>query len=149
MKTPFPILAAAGLVILWAAMLVTIPRTLLLLPNLPSDMPLPTMAILWADQPLGRTILPLLILAAALLLSFRQFVGWIYALVLCFASDFAFLGLLIPIMDNLNANNGNLGSSFPLLPTLASVQGMLVIVALLLNQALFVSLIVKRRNFAR
>ncbi len=102
----------------------------------------------WAFRFLGKTIFPLLVLATAFLLGFRQFVGWVYALVLCVAWDFAFVGLLLPTIDNIRMGTIP-NSSFFLLPAFASIQTGLIILAFVLNQALLISLWVKRREFAR
>ena len=147
-KNFFPLIAAVSLTILWGLMLIEFPRALLLLPSLGTQMPLPTLLTNWVFRLLNGAALPLLVLATALLLGFHQFVAWVYALVLCGVWDVAFVGLILPIVDNFKS--GYIADlSFFLPTTLAPVQWVFVAGAFLLNQALFVWLLIKRRDFAR
>ncbi|BCM89844.1 hypothetical protein IAD21_01692 [Abditibacteriota bacterium] len=156
MKIPFPLIAAIGLVILWTSMLFAIPFVLGQFADFKVEMPALTHQVQWVSHLFGGAALPMLVLATALLLGFRQFLGWVYALVLCVAWDLAFLGLLMFVITLITNLSGSSTTTPPLaqLPmyislVFGSVQGVLAMLALLLNQVLFVSLIVKRRDFGR
>lgn len=153
-KNPTPIIAAVGLVLLWIGMIFAIPSVMNLFSDFKVEMPALTLVTLWVSQLFGRMALPLMVIATALLLCFRQFVGWVYALVLCVAWDLALVALILPVIaliDNLSGGTGGATfiSALSLLSTLGSVPGVLVVSTFLLNQALFVLLVVKRRDFAR
>ena len=90
-------------------------------------------------------VLPILVLATAVLLYLRQSAGWKMALALCVGCDLMGLGLILPMIalaNNLSA------TPFPLPRTIGSIPGMwLALLALALNQFLFVLLLRKRREF--
>lgn len=153
MKLSFPVLAAAGLVLIWGAMLLAIPFALNLFPDFRVESPATTAALLWVTHLLGGSALPALVLVTAGLLALRRFSAWLLALALCIAWNFAFITLasyIVALINSLAEGKGQLNlfnEAIPALEIPPQVYGM--IVALLLNQVLFVWLLVKRRDFRR
>ena len=140
MKTKSPPFAALGLLLVWAMLLVAVPLTMNLFKTVKVEMPALTMALLSVFHLVGSLAIPCFVVAIAFLLQLRQKAGWFCALALCVACDFAVLGLILPVVSLWNS----VGSTFSPL----SQPGVgLTIGAFVLNQILFVLLLVKRREF--
>jgi hypothetical protein len=153
-KNLVPIVAAVSLVFLWTGMIFAIPWVMGLFTDFKIELSVLTRVTVRVSQLFGGMVLPLAVIATALLLGFRQFVGWVYALVLCVAWDLALVGLILPVVALINNLSGGSGSMMvndwlSLFTALGSLPGMLAVGAFLINQALFILLVVKRRDFAR
>ena len=147
MKSKFPTRAAIGLLVVWGALSLAVPLTLDLFKDFKIEMPGLTMLVIQAYH-WGNLVLPVFVLATALLLRWRQSAGWMLALLLCGACDLAGVSLILPLIALANTLNGGGGSPAPSSSIIASDPGVLLAVfAVILNQILFVFLIKKRREF--
>lgn len=152
MKTRFPLWAAIGLVVLWTGMGFAVYSTIELFADFNLEMPALTFAVFWVFGLLEKTALPMLVLATAILLGLRQFLGWVYALVLCLAWNLAFAGLFLrglSLIERLTGMSKPIFSESLRLLTGSDGGYFLALCALLLNQILLVTLVVKRARFVR
>lgn len=145
MKTRFPLLAAIGLVVVWGAMLLAVWLTLDLLRRVIVEVPSTTIILISVFQMVRGLALPCVVGLTAILLHLRQSGGWKMAVILCVACDLAGLSLILPLLalaDSLSTMPVATAFSHGSLPGIGSA-----VVALLLNQILFVLLLRKRREF--
>ena len=126
-------------------MFLAFPLTLDLFKTFKIEMPVLTIWVIEVYRFADNLALPTLVLATAILLRLRQSAGWITAILLCAACDLAGAALILPLLSLMTALKA---TPLALVTYFGSSMGVwLALVALFLNQILFVLLLRKRREF--